>query len=295
MDFSNKWGYIDSILLAKRFSDALLATLLDYEGQKMKIKSLFSTITLLIITTLFISCTTQPSTPANSGKDDLKGASHTIITIEDPTLEGLIRDIILKPTGDITTADTIYVTSLTHIGHPTKITSLKGIEHFTKITSLNLTDNQISDLTPLANLTSLTKLYIGQNPLTDISPLANLTNITKLSLHNTQLSNISPLHNLTSLNDLHLHNNKIFDITPLENLKKITTLELGNNEISDLAPLKNLTALKYLFLYDNLISNVTPLINNKGFGKDDYLTIVKGNTISQEDIDKLKTKRLIVQ
>ena len=47
---------------------------------------------------------------------------------------------------------------------------------------LILSDNQITDLTPLAGLDSLEELWLGGNPIADASPLAGLENLRLLNL-----------------------------------------------------------------------------------------------------------------
>ena len=55
-------------------------------------------------------------------------------------------------------------------------------------TGLDLSENQISELSPLSNLTNLSYLPIRYNGITDISPLA-----ASLDLIGNQISDISPL------------------------------------------------------------------------------------------------------
>lgn len=98
---------------------------------------------------------------------------------------------------------------------------------------LNLSGNQITDITPLSSLTDLRALSIERNSITDLTPLSSLTN----------------------LSDLRLSGNEIDDLTPLENLTKLSgTLRLNHNNISDISPLLNLTNLYLVSLVDNPLS-----------------------------------------
>ena len=54
------------------------------------------------------------------------------------------------------------------------ITNLAGLEHATQLTWLNLSYNQIRDVTPLANLIHLEMLWLAGNPITDTLPLRDL-------------------------------------------------------------------------------------------------------------------------
>ncbi len=62
---------------------------------------------------------------------------------------------------------------------------------------LNLSNNQLTDVSPLNDLTSLKELNLAHNQLTDVSPLSCLTSLQKLHLAVNQLTDVSPLSGLT--------------------------------------------------------------------------------------------------
>ena len=129
------------------------------------------------------------------------------------------------------------------------------------MTELNLSNNQISDISPLAQLTQLTKLNLGgANQISDISPLAQLTLLTELDLSSNQISDITPLTQLTQLRWLLLLLNQISDISPIAQLKQLSQLYLSHNQISDVTPLAQLAeTLTELVLDRNQIRDITPL------------------------------------
>jgi len=63
----------------------------------------------------------------------------------------------------------------------------------TSLTSLNLSNDEISDLTPLSGLTNLTSLDLRSNNIIDITPLKSLTNLTGLTLASNYIVDISAL------------------------------------------------------------------------------------------------------
>ncbi|WP_293332582.1 leucine-rich repeat domain-containing protein [Microcoleus sp. CAWBG58] len=148
---------------------------------------------------------------------------------------------------------------------------------------LNLSDNQISDITPLQSLTNLTILNLSDNQISDITPLQSLTNLKELIFHKNQISDITPLQSLTNLTDLYLGSNQISDITPLQSLTNLISLFLNYNQISDIKPLQSLANLTYLYLYTNQISDITPLQSLTNLTK----LILGGNQIS--DITPLQS------
>ncbi|MBN1352955.1 leucine-rich repeat domain-containing protein, partial [candidate division KSB1 bacterium] len=124
---------------------------------------------------------------------------------------------------------------------------------------LQLTANQLSDISPLKALMNLTELNLGGNQLSDISPLKELLNLKKLGLSYNRISDISPLKTLTNLNLLDLRDNQLSDISPLKALTNLTELCLSNNQISDISPLKAVSKLTILDLSANHLSNIHPL------------------------------------
>jgi len=183
----------------------------------------------------------------------------------DANLEAAIREAIGIGERPIYPSDLEGLTTLDAPGRT--IENLAGLEHCINLTDLNLSNNQISDISPLANLTNLTRLHLGDwrggNQISDISPLTDLNNLTELALGNNQISDISPLANLTSLTMLWLYSNQISDISPLASLTSLTLLQLGYNQISDteLLHLTSLTELVSLLLHGNQVSDTSPLVS----------------------------------
>ncbi len=76
---------------------------------------------------------------------------------------------------------------------PEKLQTLAGtLTSLTNLTKLNLSYNQLTDLSGLKELTNLTQLDLRHNQLTDLSGLKELTNLTQLDLRENQLKNIPP-------------------------------------------------------------------------------------------------------
>lgn len=146
-----------------------------------------------------------------------------------------------------------------------ELDTLDGIEHFKNLTSLNISSNQITDLSPLAPLSKLyyldaSNVYsTGGNRFADLSPLAGLTELRSLSLLKAGVTDISALSSLTNLTELILGFNEIGNISPLSGLTNLETLSLEGNGVADISALSNLHSLSYLGLTDNPVSDLTPL------------------------------------
>ncbi|MEG3966849.1 leucine-rich repeat domain-containing protein [Microcoleus sp. T2B6] len=127
------------------------------------------------------------------------------------------------------------------------------------MTKLDLSDNEITDISFLGSLTNLTTLDLSDNEITDISFLGSLTNLTTLYLYSSQITDISFLGSLTNLTTLYLSSNQITDISFLGSLTNLTTLDLSHNQISDISFLGSLTNLTTLNLCSNRITDISLL------------------------------------
>ena len=80
------------------------------------------------------------------------------------------------------------------------IHTLDGLEYLVNLESLNLSENFISDISPLQYLSKLRILYIddcgecgGDNTVTDISPLSGLANLEEVDFWNNNVTDIAAL------------------------------------------------------------------------------------------------------
>ena len=104
--------------------------------------------------------------------------------------------------------------------------------NLTELTNLNLSDNQISDITPLGHFTSLVNLYLSRNQISDITPLGTLTNLQW---------------------NLWIDGNQISDLTPLETLTKLTTLAICYNPYTNISPIATLENLTRLYIDEEFV------------------------------------------
>ena len=161
----------------------------------------------------------------------------------------------------------------------------------TKVSYLSLTENQISDISPLIRNTKISgRIRLKNNPLsntalsTHIPALeakgikveydmsesvvlfkdANLEKAIRDALGiPTQLLEKKDLEKLTALVYEGKEGAKISDLAGLEYCISLTNLKIKSNELSDLSPLVNLTT-RYLNLRSNQISDISTLVENTG-------------------------------
>lgn len=200
-----------------------------------------NTILLLLISIIFLSCTTSE-----------------FVDIPDENLAIVIRETLKLKTNTPISINKIEKLKIINAQNR-DINDLTGLENFTSLTKLQLNQNYITDISPLKRLTQLKYLDLYNNDISDIVPLAQLSQLKVLLLHNNHIHDISPIGELKQLEYLMLQGNNIQDINPLSNLRKLIYLSLQENKILNISPLKGMLRLKYLSLQKNQIQDISPL------------------------------------
>jgi len=216
-------------------------------------------------------------------------AMAVVVNFPDPNLEAVIREAINKPTGDITDADLLGLTSLE--AYDRNISDLTGLEHCINLQEIRAGRNPIQSISAISTLTALRSVHFQDTRVSDIGPLADLVNLEDLVLYDNTYPNaedkvfdLSPLSNLTNLGSIIIGNNRISDLSPLANLHGLYVIQVNGNFVSDISPLEGLTNLGLVVLNSNLISDVGALVSNPGIGAGDLVHLV-GNLLTSEAIE----------
>lgn len=121
----------------------------------------------------------------------------------------------------VTTVATTEITAITTIAPAEEFITIKGKKYSTSLTWLTLQGYELTneDIKDLYKMTNLIGLNLSCNQISNISALKSLTNLTYLNLYYNQINDISALKNLTNLTELHLNYNQISKEN-IEELKK---------------------------------------------------------------------------
>lgn len=172
------------------------------------------------------------------------------------------------------------LTSLNLSGN--NVTDISALSTLGGLTALDLSNNRISDIRALAELTGLRTLYLDNNPITDFSALYALENLSTLSIKGMAISE-AQLQALSSA----LPNCAIHSDTNQEDAADITLggvtfksdvkeLNLSNRGITDISALSACRDLERLDLTGNKISDITPLMDIPGLRE----LIIKDNLVT---------------
>lgn len=100
------------------------------------------------------------------------------------------------------------------------IDDLDGIQYCTNAKSIDISNNRISDITPLLGLSNLEELDLSDNQIGYIDELSNLINLKSILLCNNNIEDVSPLFNLRNLKYADLSGNNV----SYDQVKKLTEL-----------------------------------------------------------------------
>ena len=136
----------------------------------------------------------------------------TVVRFADSHLEAVVRSALGKPTGDITDADMLTLTSL-DASYQLYLRDLDGLQYARNLTTLHLRVTGISDIGPLSGLTKLTVLDLQGSSFPDF----------RVDLF-PRVSDITPLEGLTELEYLDVSHNRVSDLSPIAAASNLSTL-----------------------------------------------------------------------
>lgn len=148
--------------------------------------------------------------------DQIQETDIIIVYFNDPLLDEVVREQVGKK-GVVTRSDLKNMKRL--IAPNYGIKSLGGIELLEGLIELDLTGNNITDISPLESLSGLQVLKLKNNGLSDITPLIYLDNINILDLSINDITTIEALTYLPKLEYLYLEGNDIEDNSIKEDIK----------------------------------------------------------------------------
>ena len=138
------------------------------------------------------------------------------------------------------------------------VQNLKDKKTASKLTEINVSGNNIEDLTPIKDITTLEYLNVSKNKIKDINAIENMAVLNALNISSNKIEDIEPVGKLTRLTTLYLATNKVKDISSLRNLN-LSKLDISNNRIESLDDIKNMSSLTELKLNTNKISTIEPI------------------------------------
>ncbi|CAL5988434.1 leucine_Rich Repeat (LRR)-containing protein [Hexamita inflata] len=167
-----------------------------------------------------------------------------------------------------------------------KLACIEGIQNMISLTVLDLSNNELSDLTPLSNMEQLTVLLLNKNRISSLIEISQLKQLKILDVGNNSIQDIKVLSNFQNLEELNISTNQITRIDSLSQVLSLKCLKLKMNKIEDFTPIKSLPHYNISWIE---LQNV----QLKSSDEYDQLMILKYR--NQIDGDKLEISNSLVQ
>lgn len=187
------------------------------------------------------------------------------------TSDGAVSGLFLRPeTSDLLVGFPLWEFSrIRHLYlYQANLPSYLFLSELEDLLSLDISSNDIGDISFLSKLKKLAWLDLSENLVDEISCLSELKELRSLNLSFNQVSDIpsdiSFLSGLKELSAIDLSFNRIIDVSFLSKLKNLKLLNVSGNKIADFSFLLELKALSSLHLSESKIIDISYLSNLKG-------------------------------
>lgn len=220
----------------------------------------------------------------------LKAPSGENVVFKDANLEKAMKDHFGFDRA-IDKTDMEHLTELDLSGQD--ISDLSGLESAKNLNTLILSSNQIENIEPLSELTSLHTLALDGNGIADFSPLKSLVKVTNLDLSYTGIKDLSVLTGQADVNQLLLAGNELSDLSDLPKMERLQSLILSENKFTDFEAVKEYMGLAHLVVYDNPIKSLSGIEQFKNISYLDLGRTEITNIDLLKDLEKLQYVNLL--
>lgn len=169
------------------------------------------------------------------------------------------------------------------------LSDISSIVALRSISTLDISGNAIEDAAPIGELTSLTSLNIAANKISTVKWCSSLTSLTSLTVGGNDITDYSPISVLGSLKTLSLNYAGISDVGFISSLKNLETLDLKSNSISSVSALTSLSSLETINVSGNAYIEDLGALKNCG-----SLNVVTCSNITSEQEQELISANITV-
>lgn len=136
--------------------------------------------------------------------------------------------------------------------------ALKEIAALSKLSYLDISGNNVSDLSVLKDMTDMRYLYIASNPVASLKGTEGMSKLKTLYASGCKLSDVSSLSSATALEKVYLSENELKNLNGI-NSDKVTYLDASKNNLEDASPVSKMTKVETLNLSENELTKVPDL------------------------------------
>lgn len=169
-------------------------------------KPMFKIILAVLVFSLAACSDNKKSSSSKLSEEE----SSEIATVEDSTDFSFVEDGNLRACliSSGMTVQTLHTLVCSGKG----VKTLQGIEKLPALINVNLSHNEVSDISPLATAAGLEVLYATNNSIKSVEALTQLIHLKAVSLRSNQLSDASAFYSLPELKKLYVQGNNELDV-----------------------------------------------------------------------------------
>ena len=108
---------------------------------------------------------------------------------------------------------------------------------FTTLTELDLSSNQLTDISPLSALDQLNVLRFSRNSVSELPQWKSTCALTAIDASYNKLTSVAPLKGLFQLNRVNLDYNNISNVNPLADCHNLILVDIFGNPVWDVSKL----------------------------------------------------------
>ena len=135
------------------------------------------------------------------------------------------------------------------------LTDLSPLAYLSRLRILRCNGNGISSLLPLRKISKLEVVEVSGNPLYSFEGLENHGKLKSLIADNTPIKNLDPLARLLLLEKLSVAGTEIKNLQPLVLHRRLVYLDCSNTRVRSLSPIEEMTTLRDLIIYNTDLSS----------------------------------------
>ena len=212
-----------------------------------------------------------------------------------------------EPTEVVTIKGRTYsidVTELDLSGRDLTDSDIEDLKYFKNLNTLDISDNNITDLSVLSSLTNIKYLYFGRNNVSSLEFASGMKELQEIQFYENNISDLSPLSGTTKIVYIHADYNPIKSLDPLKNnvnmayfsvtglpirdisalsgMKKLKGIDAANCGLTDISALSGCADLTEIYLNNNQIYDLSPLHDCSAI---EYLELRNNSVSSQKELD----------
>ena len=141
----------------------------------------------------------------------------------------------------------------------TDVSDLSPLENWSELKSLKIAGSRVTDLSVLPEMPFVRELDLSRTSITDLSGIERFARLERLDLSGTPVHDLAPLSKLLELVTLDLSDTRVSDLSAIGKLRSIYSLNIDNTNVKDLSAISSLTRLSELSAAGTQISDIRPV------------------------------------